>query len=51
MKPRHLMTAALGALLLSCQGPAAVLDQEAAAVGAAGALTAIRTPDGTVWSR
>lgn len=31
MKPRHLMTAALGALLLSCQGPAAVLAQEAAA--------------------
>ena len=31
MKPRHLMTAALGAMLLSCQGPAAVLAQEAAA--------------------
>lgn len=35
MKPRHLMTAALGALVLSCQGPAAVLAQEAAAGGAA----------------
>lgn len=31
MKLRHLMTAALGAALLSCQGPAAVLAQEAAA--------------------
>ncbi|MGZ9099058.1 MAG: S41 family peptidase [Brevundimonas sp.] len=30
MKPRHLMTAALGALMLSCQGPAAVLAQETA---------------------
>jgi hypothetical protein len=30
MKLRHLATAALGALLLSCQGPAAVLAQEAA---------------------
>lgn len=29
MKLRHLMTAALGALLLSCQEPAAVLAQEA----------------------
>lgn len=27
MKLRHLVTAALGALLLSCQGPAAVLAQ------------------------
>ena len=36
MKLRHLMTAALGALMLSCQGPAAVLAQEAAA-GPAGA--------------
>ncbi|MBW8302862.1 MAG: S41 family peptidase [Brevundimonas sp.] len=32
---RHVMTAALGALVLSCQGPAAVLAQEAAAGGAA----------------
>ena len=31
MKLRHLMTAALGAVVLSCQGPAAVLAQEAAA--------------------
>lgn len=29
MKPRHLLTAALGALVLSCQGPAAVLAREA----------------------
>ena len=29
MKPRHLMSAALAAVLLSCQGPAAVLAQEA----------------------
>lgn len=36
MKLRHMMTAALGALVLSCQGPAAVLAQEAAAGGAAG---------------
>lgn len=35
MKLRHLMTAALGALVLSCQGPAAVLAREAAAGGAA----------------
>ncbi|HEY0599989.1 S41 family peptidase [Brevundimonas sp.] len=35
MKIRHLMTAALGAVLLSCQGPAAVLAQEAAAGGVA----------------
>lgn len=35
MKLRHVMTAALGALVLSCQGPAAVLAQEAAAGGAA----------------
>lgn len=28
MKPRHLLTAALGAFLLSCQSPAAVLAQE-----------------------
>ena len=35
MKLRHMMTAALGALVLSCQGPAAVLAQEAAAGGAA----------------
>ncbi|HYC67333.1 S41 family peptidase [Brevundimonas sp.] len=33
MKLRHVMTAALGALMLSCQGPAAVLAQEAAAGG------------------
>ena len=31
MKIRHAMTAAAGALVLSCQGPAAVLAQEAAA--------------------
>ena len=31
MKLRHVMTAALGGLALSCQGPAAVLAQEAAA--------------------
>lgn len=31
MKPRHVMTALLGGLVLSCQGPAAVLAQEAAA--------------------
>ncbi|MBX9460138.1 MAG: S41 family peptidase [Brevundimonas sp.] len=31
MKLRHLITAALGALVLSCQGPAAVMAQEAAA--------------------
>lgn len=31
MKLRHLVTAALGALLLSCQGPAAVLAQTPAA--------------------
>jgi len=31
MKLRHAMTAALGGLVLSCQGPAAVLAQEAAA--------------------
>ena len=37
MKPRHLMTAALGALALSCQGPAAVLAQEAAANAGAAA--------------
>jgi hypothetical protein len=30
MKLRHLMTAALGGLVLSCQGPAAVLAREAA---------------------
>jgi len=30
MKLRHAMTAALGALVLSCQGPAAVLAQDAA---------------------
>jgi len=35
MKLRHLMTAALGGLMLSCQGPAAVLAQEAAANAAA----------------
>lgn len=27
MRPRHLMTAALAAMVLSCQGPAAVLAQ------------------------
>ncbi|NJC41235.1 hypothetical protein GGQ87_001493 [Brevundimonas alba] len=32
MKLRHLMTAALGGLVLSCEGPAAVLAQEAAPV-------------------
>ncbi len=32
MKFRHAMTAVMGGLLLSCQGPAAVLAQEAAAV-------------------
>jgi hypothetical protein len=31
MKLKHVMTAALGAVVLSCQGPAAVLAQEAAA--------------------
>lgn len=31
MKLRHLMTVALGAMVLSCQGPAAVLAQEAVA--------------------
>jgi hypothetical protein len=31
MKSKHLITAALGALLLSCQGPAAVLAQEGVA--------------------
>ena len=35
MRPRHLMTAALGALALSCQGPAAVLAREAPANAAA----------------
>ena len=35
MKLRHLMTAALGGLMLSCQGPAAVLAQEATANAAA----------------
>lgn len=40
MKLRHVMTAALGALVLSCQGPAAVLAQEAAA-GAASPHAAI----------
>ena len=38
MKPRHLMTAALGGLVLSCQGPAAVLAQEAGPPVAADAL-------------
>ncbi|CAN7280410.1 S41 family peptidase [Brevundimonas sp. LjRoot202] len=33
MKLRHLMTAVLGGVVLSCQGPAAVLAQEAAASG------------------
>ena len=37
MKLRHLMTAALGAVALSCQGPAAVLAQEAAADAGAAA--------------
>lgn len=37
MKLRHAMTAALGALVLSCQGPAAVLAQEAAANAGAAA--------------
>ena len=37
MKPKHPITAALGALVLSCQGPAAVLAQEAAVGGAAAA--------------
>ncbi len=37
MKLRYVMTAGLGALVLSCQGPAAVLAREAAAnTGAAG---------------
>lgn len=40
MKTRHLITAALGAVLLSCQGPAAVLAQEAAAASAHVAVTA-----------
>ena len=35
MKMKHLMTVALGAVLLSCQGPAAVLAQEAAPGGMA----------------
>lgn len=37
MKLRHLMTAVLGGAVLSCQGPAAVLAQEAAASGSAAA--------------
>lgn len=37
MKLRHLMTAVLGGVVLSCQGPAAVLAQEAAASGNAAA--------------
>ena len=37
MKTKHLITAALGAVLLSCQGPAAVLAQEAAGGAAAAA--------------
>ena len=41
MKPRHLITAALGALVLSCQGPAAVLAQEATPNAAAAAHAAI----------
>lgn len=31
MKLRHLITVVLGGMVLSCQGPAAVLAQEAAA--------------------
>jgi hypothetical protein len=41
MKIRHVMTAALGGLMLSCQGPAAVLAQEAAAGAVAGPHAAI----------
>lgn len=41
MKLRHVMTAALGAMLLSCQGPAAVLAQEAPHGAAADPRTAI----------
>ncbi len=37
MKTKHLITAALGAVLLSCQGPAAVLAQEATAGAGAAA--------------
>lgn len=37
MKLRHVMTALLGGVVLSCQGPAAVLAQEAAASGSAAA--------------
>ena len=37
MKLKHLMTAVLGGVVLSCQGPAAVLAQEAAANAAAAA--------------
>ena len=40
MKIRHLMTAALGALMLSCQGPAAVMAQETAAGAAEAAVGA-----------
>jgi hypothetical protein len=40
MKIRHAMSAALGALMLSCQGPAAVLAQEAAAGAAEAAVGA-----------
>lgn len=38
MKLRHVMTAALAALVLSCQGPAAVLAQAAAANAPAAAI-------------
>lgn len=42
MKLRHVMPAMLGALVLSCQGPAAVLAQATAAAGpAAGPRAAI----------
>lgn len=41
MTLRHAMTAALGAVVLSCQGPAAVLAQEVAANGAASPHAAI----------
>jgi hypothetical protein len=41
MKLRHLMTAALGGLVLSCQGPAAVLAREALTNGAASPHAAI----------
>ena len=51
MKLRHAMTAALGALVLSCQGPAAVLAQDAAtgAKAAANPDPAITGPSGQRW--